>query len=109
TGDRDVRTFGDASRAGPGSGARFEDPFETTEIFLIGPTHRQRHNRGRNLRETGGLTSVSKRHSSTARGRVFPLVDSLHLKWTLGRAHDHPLTGNKVRDLICVSETAPQE
>src|SRR5581483_3612238 len=107
TGDRDVRTFGDASSSGPGSGARFEDPFETAEIFVIGPTHRPRHNRRRNIRETGGLTSVSKRHSGTARWRVFPAVDRLHLKWTLGRAHDHPLIGNKVRDLICVGKTAP--
>ena len=95
--------------ARPLTGPRFEQVLERLEVSAVCASHRAGHHRGAELREAGGLTSVSKRHAGSAGRGVGPCVGCLHREWPLRRAHHEALSRLDLADLVGVCEGAAQK
>src|SRR5436305_389837 len=77
---------------------------EPLQVLAIGSAHRGGHHGRADFRESTRLAVVPKPHPCAALADSLPGVRRLHRKRSFGGAHHEPLTGDKINDLVRVSE-----
>jgi len=88
---------------------RLEQSPQVGEVLAVRAPHRQLHDRGHRLGEPGWFTAVAQCHPRRAARLGSPRVGGLHRERASLRAHDQPLAGNELHELVGVAQRAAEE